>query len=175
MANVESMLTVTDPYRMLQVIPEAEPEVIQAAYHALARKYHPDMGGSDLQMAQLNAAWETVRDRSGRERYDREQSTAASARKAPAERSGADRTPTASAPSPGPMSSRTRSGTILDFGRYIGFSLGELALRDPDYLLWLARTSIGRRLQPEIEGFLAASRPPTARVERPRSRFGRRR
>jgi hypothetical protein len=48
-------------------------------------------------------------------------------------------------------------------------------MRDPDYLEWLARTSIGRRLQPEIERLLVASRPPTVRTERSRSRFGRRR
>ena len=59
---LDAMLTVVDPYRMLQVIPDAEPEVIQAAYRALARKHHPDVGGSEMQMAMLNAAWETLRD-----------------------------------------------------------------------------------------------------------------
>ena len=169
------MLTASDPYRMLQVIPEAEPEVIQAAYYALARKYHPDMGGSDLQMAKLNAAWEVVRDRPGRARYAQDQSTVAVAQSAQAGRGGAAQRFTASAPSPRPTSPRARSGTVLDFGRYVGFSLGELAMRDPDYLEWLARTSIGRRLQPELERLLVASRPPTVRTERSRSRFGRRR
>ena len=32
-----------DPYKVLQVDPEAEDEVIQAAYRRLARKYHPDL------------------------------------------------------------------------------------------------------------------------------------
>ena len=32
-----------DPYKILQVDPEAEDEVIQAAYRRLARKYHPDL------------------------------------------------------------------------------------------------------------------------------------
>ena len=31
-----------DPYKILQVDPEAEDEVIAAAYRRLARKYHPD-------------------------------------------------------------------------------------------------------------------------------------
>jgi hypothetical protein len=123
----------------------------------------------------LNAAWEVVRDRPGRERYAREQSTVAVAQSAQAGRGGVDQRFTASAPSPRPASPRARSGTVLDFGRYVGFSLGDLAMRDPDYLEWLARTSIGRRLQPEIERFLVASRPPTVRMERSRSRFGRRR
>jgi curved DNA-binding protein CbpA len=170
------MLTVDDPYRMLQVIPEAEPEVIQAAYHALARKYHPDMGGSDLQMAKLNAAWETVRDRPGRERYDREQkAVAAQMAQTLAERASPARRPTPTATGPRPMSTRAGSGTVLDFGRYVGFSLGELAVRDPDYLLWLARTSIGRRFQSEIAGLLAAARPPMMRAVPSRSRFARRR
>ena len=36
-------LTAIDPYKVLQVDPEAEDEVIQAAYRRLARKYHPDL------------------------------------------------------------------------------------------------------------------------------------
>ena len=32
-----------DAYKVLQVDPEAEDEVIQAAYRRLARKYHPDL------------------------------------------------------------------------------------------------------------------------------------
>jgi len=152
------MMQVADPYRLLQVISDAEPEVIQAAYRALARKYHPDMGGSNLQMAMLNAAWETLRDHGGRELYDRERKEAAAATQ-----------------SSRPRSSRGRPGTVLDFGRYAGFSLGDLAIDDPDYLVWLARTSIGHRLQSEIDALLAASRPTTSRPERPKSRFSRRR
>ena len=37
------MLAVGDPYRVLQVDPEAEWEVIRAAYPAFALKYHPDV------------------------------------------------------------------------------------------------------------------------------------
>ena len=32
-----------DPYKTLQVDPEADIEVIQAAYRRLAQKYHPDL------------------------------------------------------------------------------------------------------------------------------------
>jgi len=35
-------MELVDPYRILQVAPSAEQEVIQAAYRALALKYHPD-------------------------------------------------------------------------------------------------------------------------------------
>jgi curved DNA-binding protein CbpA len=166
------MVLAVDPYRLLQVIPNAEPEVIRAAYRALARKYHPDKGGSEAQMAMLNAAWETLRDREKRAEYDRHLRTVA-AQTTEAERYGVGHRTNPTTPPVRPNSSRARSGTVLDFGRYAGFSLGELARSDPDYLEWLARTSIGRRLQREIEAILAASRP-APRPEPPRSRRARR-
>ncbi|NLD43706.1 MAG: J domain-containing protein, partial [Chloroflexi bacterium] len=33
-------------YRILQVDPQAEPEVIEAAYRRLARMYHPDVNNA---------------------------------------------------------------------------------------------------------------------------------
>ena len=172
---LDAMLTVVDPYRMLQVIPDAEPEVIQAAYRALARKHHPDVGGSEMQMAMLNAAWETLRDQGERARYDLDRKTAAAAQTTKEEPCGADQRTPVPTPSPRPMSARARSGTVLDFGRYAGFSLGELAVQDRNYLEWLERTPVGRRLQREIEVLLTASRPTTPRPARPRSRLLRRR
>jgi curved DNA-binding protein CbpA len=168
------MIQVADPYHLLQVIPDAEPEVIQAAYRALARKYHPDMGGTDLQMAMLNAAWETLRDRGGRELYDRERKAAAVAQTAPTQQVVDERPPSTTVP-PRPRSPRGRPGTVLDFGRYAGLSIGDLVIDDPDYLVWLARTPIGHRFQPEIDALLASSRPTTSRPQRPGSRFSRRR
>jgi hypothetical protein len=45
------MLEIIDFYRILQVDPRAEPEVIKAAHRSLARKYHPDVpGGSEERM-----------------------------------------------------------------------------------------------------------------------------
>jgi curved DNA-binding protein CbpA len=169
------MLTTVDLYSLLQVVPEAEPEVIRAAYRALARKHHPDTGGSEALMAMLNVAWETLSDANKRADYDRARMPATAAPATQAPRSWVDRRATAPRESPQPMSSRARSGTVLDFGRYAGFSLGELARSDPDYLRWLARTSIGRRLQREIEAGLAATWPITPRSERPQSIFSRRR
>jgi hypothetical protein len=66
-------------------------------------------------------------------------------------------------------------GTVLDFGRYSGWSIRELAFRDPDYLEWLKRTSIGRRLSSEIELHLAALDTKTPAPMRPAqvSRFRR--
>ncbi|MGZ6268018.1 MAG: J domain-containing protein [Candidatus Limnocylindrales bacterium] len=173
-----------DPYHVLQVIPDADDEVIRAAYRALARKYHPDTGGDQVQMSILNAAWETVGDRAQRARYDSE-SKAAAAETATASQTTPFSHATASGPatpsSPARPSSKRAtspgagSGTVLDFGRYAGFSIGELAAADPDYLEWLARTTFGRRLQSEIETVLAAARRTFNRQDHPKSRFARQR
>jgi curved DNA-binding protein CbpA len=57
------------------------------------------------------------------------------------------------------------SGTVLNFGRYEGWSLGEIARHDLDYLDWLQRATVGRRLRSEIDSLLAGSRGPS--VARP--------
>jgi len=36
--------------------------------------------------------------------------------------------------------SRLDSSSILDFGRYAGWSLAQIVEKDPDYLEWLVRT-----------------------------------
>src|SRR6476661_5706722 len=74
-----------DPYKVLQVDPEAEDEVIQAAYRRLAQKYHPDVVGPDgaARMASINAAWELLRDPSRRAAHDRERRAAAATATAP--------------------------------------------------------------------------------------------
>ncbi len=66
-----------DFYRVLQVDAAAEPEVVEAAYRRLARKYHPDVQQTDIadtteRMMLLNAAYTTLRDPARRDAYDRE-------------------------------------------------------------------------------------------------------
>jgi hypothetical protein len=39
----------------------------------------------------------------------------------------------------------------LDFGRYTGWSIAQLARQDPDYLRWLARHSSGLRFRRDID------------------------
>ena len=46
------------------------------------------------------------------------------------------------------------SGSVLNFGRYMGWSLGEIARNDLEYIEWLDRTPIGRSYQQEIDGLL---------------------
>ena len=61
-------------YEILQVDPRAEPEVLEAAYRRLARKYHPDVcrtSDSVERMKELNAAYEVLGDPAKRADYDR--------------------------------------------------------------------------------------------------------
>ena len=54
----------TDPHKVLQVLPSAEPEVVQAAYRALSSKYHPDRDGSSYaarRMREINEAYAQLR------------------------------------------------------------------------------------------------------------------
>lgn len=66
-------MTMPDYYRVLQVDPQAEEEVIEAAYRRLARKYHPDVyAGPDAaeRMRELNLAYSVLRDPAKRQEYD---------------------------------------------------------------------------------------------------------
>ena len=46
------------------------------------------------------------------------------------------------------------SGTVLNFGRYAGWSLGEVGRRDLDYIEWLDRMPIGRTYRDELDVIL---------------------
>ncbi len=232
-------MSVSDPYEVLQVDPEAEAEVIGAAYRRLARMYHPDVSTdpqSHAKMIAINQAWEQLRDPAKRAAVDRArrrtsgtaawivaadakvrttaagapssrpapspaarpayvppapgssgdappwpfgmndpgtdsaaQSTAAGAAGAagaepqsPATggsplggfQSGASSRPAgtgAAGPPPGHP-----SGSVLNFGRFAGWSLGEIARTEIDYLEWLDRMPIGRTYQGEIDELLRA-------------------
>ena len=177
-----------DAYKVLQVDPEAEDEVIAAAYRRLARKYHPDITpGPDamVRMAALNAAWERIGEPTRRAEYDRER--AARARVEPTPQAQSARVSTADRPrmpepeqvsrdwSSGrssvgggydPSMGRAQgdgaagpppgnpSGSVLNFGRYAGWSLGELGRTDLEYIEWLDRMPIGRPYRDEIDAIL---------------------
>jgi curved DNA-binding protein CbpA len=49
------------------------------------------------------------------------------------------------------------SGTVLNFGRYAGWSLGEVALTDMEYVEWIDRAPIGRNYRQEIVEILRTS------------------
>lgn len=146
------MATIVDFYALLGVPHDSGFREIQAAYRRLARRHHPDAGGDGRYMIALNKAWAILGDPDRRADYDQKRLDAVIRRSAPVE------------PKPDPVQ-RTRptpviepvgrrSGTVLDFGRYVGWSIGQLASYDPEYLQWLERTPIGRPLQPEIRAIL---------------------
>jgi len=185
-----------DPYKTLQVDPEADDEVIRAAYRGLARKYHPDVAPGPeaaARMAAINAAWDLIGEPEARRRYDQSKAAAAawpSADTKPARPT----TPAGTAGSGGPASSPPRppehvspdwtsgrssagggydasmrapdgygaagpppgnpSGSVLNFGRFTGWSLGEIARTDIEYIEWLDRAPIGRQYRDEIDGIL---------------------
>ncbi len=57
-------------YDILGIGTGAEPEVIKAAYTALARKYHPDTGGSAPRMKEINQSYEVLSDPQKKASYD---------------------------------------------------------------------------------------------------------
>lgn len=62
-----------DYYKILQVDPSAEPEVIETVYKRLARKYHPDVNKADdanQRMQAINLAYEVLSDPRKRAEYD---------------------------------------------------------------------------------------------------------
>jgi len=131
-------MELVDPYRILQVAPSAEQEVIQAAYRALALKYHPDRDRTTYaqrRMLQINAAYSLIRDDAARTEWDRSQRQGRQA-------------PTRVSAAPPPRSEA--AGTRVSFGRYAGWTLRDLARQDPEYLRWLSRHSSGIAYRTEI-------------------------
>jgi curved DNA-binding protein CbpA len=148
-------------YRTLQVDPEAEVDVIRAAYRVLAAKNHPDVGGSADQMSMINRAWNTLSNPTARAAYDRERRL----------RNGGDKWDAYAASTS--SSAQARSiGTVLEFGRYAGWSIAEVAQADPDFLEWLARTPNGRRYQSEIDEILSRGIPVAMGAPAPSRRSG---
>lgn len=69
------------------------------------------------------------------------------------------------------------SGSVLNFGRYAGWSLGEIARTDLEYVEWLDRMPIGRSYRDEIDAILRATgrrRSAPAEAEERRGLFRRR-
>ena len=61
-------------YEVLQVSPDADPEVITAAFRALSKRYHPDVNkapDANRVMTEINRAYEVLSDPVTRAEYDR--------------------------------------------------------------------------------------------------------
>jgi curved DNA-binding protein CbpA len=145
-----------DPYQVLQISPSAEPEVLHAAFRALALKYHPDRDASARaarRMIELNQAYAMVRDPVTRAELDR------SRRRSPFDAAAVPPTngrATAAAPGRRTNAAADANATRLESGRYAGWTLKDLASHDIDYLKWLSRHSSGLRYRREITQILGA-------------------
>jgi outer membrane protein assembly factor BamE (lipoprotein component of BamABCDE complex) len=64
-----------DYYSVMGVRPSATTEEIRKAYRKKSRECHPDMGGTEEAMKELNAAWNCLRDLESRAPYDRDRQT----------------------------------------------------------------------------------------------------
>ena len=169
----------TDQYKLLQVDPEADPEIVVVAYRKLARRYHPDVAPGPeaaAMMVALNQARDLLLDPARRAEHDRQRGAAASGYVATGSPPGAHADPRHADAVPAGPPPGNAFGSRLDFGRYAGWSLGEIARVDIAYLEWLDRMSIGRRYRNEVDGLLrrAGHRGSTKRVEEPRGLFRRR-
>jgi curved DNA-binding protein CbpA len=166
-----------DPYAVLGVDHDADDATIAAAHRDLARRFHPDIAGdaATRRMMVINAAFDRIRTQERRlaldpSRTDRRRSAGATsgdphAATAPggAGPTGAAATPTRDRLSRRPENDGTGgagappgrpSGSVLSFGRHIGWSLGEIARVDPGYLLWLRERREGRPYVAEIDALL---------------------
>ena len=143
-------------YKMLQVDPAAEPDVIAAAHRVVVAKLDPDRdatGIAEYRVKELNRALAVLTDAAQRRAYDEQLALAA--------------TPVAVGPGRIGQNGQTLGerlqsheadgvrDTRLDFGRYSGRTLGDLARSDPDYLRWLSRHSSGIRYRGAIMRLLA--------------------
>ena len=54
-----------DSYAILGLLPTAVPEVCEAAYKALCKVNHPDLGGDSEVMKQINAAYDKIKQSKG--------------------------------------------------------------------------------------------------------------
>lgn len=172
-----------DHYRVLQVDPGANSLVIQAAYRVLARIFHPDVSGDEDAMKRINAAWEVLGDARQRDRYDLERAGRHSSpgvgpspapatvpvwRSSPAAQ-GAPPTAAASSVSSDASAGRpqgTAFGPVLQFGRYNGWSIGQIARVDRPFLEWLRDAPAGRTIRGDIETVLSTRKGPEAVDER---------
>ena len=154
------MAAESNPYVVLGVRSDASPHDIATAYRTLAREHHPDVSrdpGAERRMAEINAAWGILRDPIRRKAWDRQHAVdVAAAARAKADSGTWHRGPAgigAAGPPPG-----NPRGSVLTFGRHVGWSLGEIARVDPGYLQWLSTTRDGARYRDEIETILTTLR-----------------
>lgn len=171
--------TKDDPYAILGVARGSSDAAIATAYRTLARRFHPDIAGegATVRMMRINAAFDAIRTSARRVTFDglehwqatsdhddRDQhgsfpgeaplaSPSAGTAGAAGSFRGPSRPERDGTGGAGPPPGRP-SGSVLGFGRHLGWSIGEIARVDPGYLQWLAERREGRPYLDEIEATL---------------------
>ena len=167
-------MSTRDPYEILGVPRGATTRQIRLAYVERARRAHPDLVGhrGTEVMRSLNDAWEILKDPDRRSAFDAEANREAAAARDAAAGGGSDREAAGSAGTKpfwtgaaGPPPGRP-SGSVLDFGIFAGWSLGEIARRDRGYLVWLRDRREAKPYRAEIERLIE----PHAEEPAPRQR-----
>ena len=199
MAEDRANVAGENAYSVLGVHQDADDADIASAYRSLARVYHPDIAGDggNARMSRINAAWDRVRTPRKRDAYDRELGIFP-VRRAPrrSEPRRASRQAGAEPPIQGTHGAAVRhrrrdgtggagpppgrpSGSVLQFGRHIGWSIGEVARVDPGYLEWLEAHREGALYVDEIDealvktGFRSSRRRPPKQQHGTKRRFRR--
>ena len=141
-------------YKVLMLAEIADQEIISTVYRKLAQRYHPDVDPSPeaaRRMAAINDAYATLRDPEKRRHYDEWLASRRDRRAGDRLiRQQGDVALGAAGPADGPP-----IGSVVDFGRYSGWTLGQIRRRDPEFLEWLMRAPAGRAYRAEIAALLA--------------------
>ena len=151
-------MTASDPrqthYRTLMLAENADKEIISVVYRKLAQRYHPDIDSSPeaaRRMSAINEAYQTLRDAERRKKYDEWLANRRDRRRNDRlVRAQGDVTLGEAGPPVGPA-----IGSVIDFGRYSGWTLGQIRRRDPEFLEWLMRVPAGRHVRDEIATMLS--------------------
>jgi hypothetical protein len=142
-----------DPYKILQVSPDEEDKIIEAAYRSLARKYHPDANpgfSQDERMRDINWAYEILSKPSKRKEWDtRNRAKGASEGTENSQRSNPQKVdPIIITPARGPaeatIQTENKAGGSSRKWRFIILSLFLIGL------IWFCSTASGASNRPEI-------------------------
>jgi curved DNA-binding protein CbpA len=137
-------------YKILMLAEIADQEIIATVYRKLAQRYHPDIDSSAeaaRRMAEINEAYTTLKNPVERKKYDEWLASRRDRRSADRliRKQGDVAYGEAGLPIGPPQ------GSVVDFGRYSGWTLGQIKRRDPSFLEWLLRAPAGRHLKDEIQ------------------------
>lgn len=142
----------------------ADADIIATVHRRLAQRYLPDLDSSpeaSKRMLEINQAYDVLKNAEQRARYDAELARRRDRRnvdrfvRRPTDYAASgDATSFGEAGAPrGPA-----VGSLIDFGRYKSWRLGQIANFDSDFLEWFERSPAGRQYRTEIEQLRATAR-----------------